>query len=497
MRRLALQQYKERPMITEAHNTASEPASAAVRATAPAVSNAGGAALIRLYRRLWRAVPGELGFLILAFPVALVAFILSLSIVSFGVSSLVLIFGIFVVVGGMYAARGFGTLELYRLQWAGQPRIERPEWQDGRAQQGFGGWLRGIFANGHYWLYLLHSLVINFVVSLVTWTLTVIAVAYLLGGLTGWIWMPFLPEAWQIDESDFTFTNAFLGIFGQQASGGSLATSEHIIEFVFGMVLALLLPFITHGLVLVHQLIARGVLGSFKSDGLQREIIALNASRGAAVSAEGHSLRRLERDIHDGPQQRLVRLQMDLSAAQRQVEKDPQKAQTLISEAMGQAKDALEELRALSRGFAPPILLDRGLVAALESAAIRSTIPTRVVSELPDSDGTAVSALPNEIERNAYFVASEAIVNAAKHSGASQVDVLVSLVVPDGDHSWLLIVVSDNGRGGALLLPGHGLAGLDERLRGLGGVLEVSSPEGGPTRVTAHLPLTASMPGSA
>jgi signal transduction histidine kinase len=440
---------------------------------------------LQTYGRLWRKVPQELAFLVISFPVALATFIATISLVSIGVSSLILIFGIFVIVGGMYAARLFGTFELIRLQWAGRPRIERPEWQDGRAQQGFWGWLRGIFANGHYWLYLLHSLVINFVVSIVTWTISIVAVIYVAGGLTGWAWMWRLPDGWQLTDDDWTITNFVLGWFGARATGDTLVAWEHGADFVLALIILALLPFITRGLVLVHQSIALGVLGPFKSDALQREIIALNVSRGAAVSAEGHSLRRLERDIHDGPQQRLVRLQMDLSAAQRQIIKDPQKAQELIAEAMVQSKEALEELRALSRGFAPPILLDRGLIAALESAAIRSSVPTRVVSELTD-------ALPQEIERNAYFIASEAILNAAKHSDASHIDVRVSIrPVAEGDVAWLDIAVTDDGHGGAVLVAGHGLAGLDERMRGLGGILEISSPSGGPTSVVAHLPLRA------
>jgi signal transduction histidine kinase len=210
---------------------------------------------------------------------------------------------------------------------------------------------------------------------------------------------------------------------------------------------------------------------------------------GAAISAEGHSLRRLERDIHDGPQQRLVRLQMDLAAADRQLDADPERARGLIAEAMEQSREALEELRALSRGFAPPILLDRGLIAALESAAVRSTVPTRVVSELPDG-----TELPQEIERNAYFIASEALVNAAKHASATDIEVRVATRrVADGDHTWLDVIVTDDGTGGAESVPGHGLAGLEERLRGLGGTLEVQSPVGGPTIVSAHLPVTTSV----
>jgi signal transduction histidine kinase len=153
---------------------------------------------------------------------------------------------------------------------------------------------------------------------------------------------------------------------------------------------------------------------------------------------------------------------------------------------MTQSKEALEELRALSRGFAPPILLDRGLVAALHSLAVRSPITTHILDELPDS-----LELPQEIERNAYFVASEALTNAAKHSHATDITVKVGLHrVLETDATWLDISVTDNGVGGATLSAGHGLAGLDERVRGSGGILSVSSPQSGPTTVTAHLPLT-------
>src|SRR5690606_40405777 len=131
------------------------------------------------------------------------------------------------------------------------------------------------------------------------------------------------------------------------------------------------LPFVPHALTWMHHAIARGMLAAFRSEELRVQMADLSASRSAAVAAEGTALRRLERDIHDGPQQRLVRLQMDLAAAERQMATDPESARRLLDEARQQSKEALEELRALSRGFAPPILLDRGLVAALESLAIR------------------------------------------------------------------------------------------------------------------------------
>jgi signal transduction histidine kinase len=173
---------------------------------------------------------------------------------------------------------------------------------------------------------------------------------------------------------------------------------------------------------------------------------------------------------------------MDLAAADRKLDKDPKAARVLLEEALQQSKDALEELRALSRGFAPPILMDRGLVAALESLAVRAAVPTSVVDRL---DG---ASLPPELERNAYFIAAEALTNAAKHAEAEHAEVTVSVVAGEGDERSLDVVVSDDGKGGAAAIDGHGIAGLEERVHGLGGTFEVSSPEGGPTVVTAHLP---------
>ena len=412
-----------------------------------------------LYWRLWRGVPRELLFLLLGFPVALAAFVVSQSLFWTGVGSIfTFIIGVICIIGAMYVARGMGWLELRRLEIAGMPVIAEPVWQ--QREPGFWSWLRSMFSNGHYWLYLLYTSVTNFIVTLVTWSFTVTWLAVIVGAATYGFWAE--------DSSD---------------------VPRAVLSILAGVVALASLPLLTRGLTLVHHYESKLLLGAFASDALRLQVGDLTESRGAAISAEGHSLRRLERDIHDGPQQRLVRLQMDLAAAERQLDADPGKARTLIAEAMEQSKEALEELRALSRGFAPPMLLDRGLVAALESAATRSTVPTRIVSELGDV------SLPLEIERNAYFVASEALANAAKHSGADDVEVRLHQRLDDAT-TWLDVVVTDNGGGGAAATPGHGLAGLQERMRGLGGSLEVQSPPGGPTIVSAHLPVVTATQGS-
>lgn len=176
----------------------------------------------------------------------------------------------------------------------------------------------------------------------------------------------------------------------------------------------------------------------------------------------------------------LIRLQMDLASADRRIAEAPDEARQLIASAAEQAHEALDELRALSRGFAPPILLDRGLIAALESVATRSAVPIDIVDGLPSG-----VELPPEIERNAYFIASEGLVNVVKHASAKRIGVALTL---DTSGRGLTITVSDDGVGGAVAVPGHGLAGLQERISGLGGTLSVASPQGGPTVLTARLP---------
>jgi signal transduction histidine kinase len=437
-----------------------------------------------LYARLWAGVPRELGFLALSLPLGVVGFGATIAMFNAGIGTIVTFFiGVIVPIAALYVARGFGTLILVRLEWAGRPPIERPVWAP--AQPGFWGWLRSVLLNGHYWLYLLHAAIINFVISLFSWVVTIVWVSVGLGGISFWFWSRFPPN-----RADGHVSRWVIEFFGANPAQFDLNTADNVLFLVAGVVTLATLPFVTRGLVLVNDAIARAVLGAWKSEALERQVRDLSQSRGAAISAEGHSLRRLERDIHDGPQQRLVRLQMDLAAADRQLADDPGRARGLIAEAMQQSKDALEELRALSRGFAPPILLDRGLAAALESAATRSPIPTTVVDDLP-----AGVDLPLELARNAYFVASEALTNAAKHSGATAVEMRVGLRrIDETAETWLDVVVTDNGAGGATEMPGHGLAGLEERMRGLGGILEVQSPVGGPTSVAAHLPVAAAAP---
>ncbi|WP_344755563.1 sensor histidine kinase [Leifsonella bigeumensis] len=430
------------------------------------------------YGRRWRTVPRELCFHAPTIVVVAMAFIVLSTLFSTATSLIAIVVGIFVLTVTMWVARYFGELELTRLDWAGMPAIARPRWQ----QPGPGFWSRFLtpLADPHAWVYFIHGTVVNFVVGIVTWSVVLTWVAGSLGGLTYWFWSAFVPQ------DDFYLSEVIVSFFTAGTVTVDGRAAESIMNLLFGIVFLVTLPYVTRGLARLHHVIARAMLGAWRSEELAERVGELSASRGAAAAAEGHSLRRLERDIHDGPQQRLVRLQMDLAAAERKLATDPDAARALIEEARVRSQEALDELRALSRGFAPPILLDRGLVAALESLASRSTIPVRVSSALdPAVD------LPQEIERNAYFVASELVANAVKHSGAGTVQVVVALRrLPEQDEWWLDVAVTDDGHGGATSVDGHGLAGLEERLRGLGGTLELDSPTGGPTVATGHLPVT-------
>ncbi|MDR1392924.1 MAG: sensor domain-containing protein [Bifidobacteriaceae bacterium] len=242
-----------------------------------------------------------------------------------------------------------------------------------------------------------------------------------------------------------------------------------------------LLAFALGPIVWLHQRVASWLLVPGK-DRLARRVTQLEQARRQASAAETMSLRRIERDIHDGPQQELIRLGMDLATVQRRLESDELSAGlTVLGEARTRLDQAIADIRALTRGFAPPILQDRGLVAALSAVATASPVPVEVRVTSPPA-----GRLPEGPEGALYFAACELLANVAKHSGAqaAQLTFAVSLA-----GSQARLTVSDNGNGGAAFLTGHGLAGLRDRLAGLDGRIELASgPEG--TAVTVDVPLT-------
>jgi signal transduction histidine kinase len=218
---------------------------------------------------------------------------------------------------------------------------------------------------------------------------------------------------------------------------------------------------------------------ALEQERLQTELRAhaqeLAGSRARVVTAGDTARRRLERDLHDGAQQRLVSLAMALRLAEARIQDDPEAAGQLVAAAREELAQSLDELRELARGI-HPAMLDHGLEVALESLAMRSPFPVSLAVELEDR-------LPEPVETAAYFVASEALANVGKYAQASTVTIRVSR-----DNGLAVIEVADDGVGGADDTRGSGLRGLADRVEALGGSLEVLSPIGGGTVLTAEMP---------
>jgi signal transduction histidine kinase len=231
----------------------------------------------------------------------------------------------------------------------------------------------------------------------------------------------------------------------------------------------------------VDALIDRWLLSPSPTAALQYQVSALADARQGAVSSAQTERHRIERDLHDSVQPRLVSLAMTIGLAQTKLDTDLPAAKQLIAEAHDDAKSALVELRNVVRGIAPTILSDRGLDAALSAVVQRSAVPTTLNVYLP-------RRLPDEVESVAYFVVAETVTNIAKHAQATQAVVTVRL---DEAANQLHVTVFDDGRGGASITTDEnatGLRGLEERVRAAHGTFTVSSPATGPTIITAVLP---------
>ncbi len=357
----------------------------------------------------------EVAYLLANLPLAVVGFVYTVVVVAVGTGLSVTVIGLPLLVGGLQGSRLLGRLERWRARRMLGVRVEEPS-PLARGHQGQGFFVR-------LWAGLKDP---------VGWR----ALLY------GFVRLP-----WGV----LTFAVTLASLF----------------------VLWPVLPFITRGLTTVDRAMARGLLSP--SDELERRIAELESDRGVVVDTAA-DLRRIERDLHDGAQARLVALAMGLGLAKEKLTDDPEAAARMVDEAHGEIKVALQELRDLARGIHPAVLTDRGLDAALSAIASRCTVPVKVAVGLRGRPAEAIEGI-------AYFTVSELLQNISKHSGArsASVDVWRS-----GDR--LMLQVTDDGGGGARMDGGTGLAGLAERLDAVDGVLVLDSPEGGPTTVTAELP---------
>ncbi len=406
----------------------------------------------------------RVGYLLAGLPLGIAAFVVAVAGFSLGVSTVIVWIGLPVLAATLWAARGLATVE--RRATERVTGRELPPHRYRVAVPGVGGTARSLamLRDPQAWRDLLHA-VLAFPVRLAA---AVITLTWGLGGLGGLL---FVAWEWSLPDDR-------RGLYWL-LSGTTSRPTEILVNTVLGAVMLAVFPVLVRGLVAARAGVARGLLTN-QTAALRARAGELAAGRRAAVAAEANTLRRLERDLHDGPQQRLVRMTMDLEATSRRLDDDPERARPLLDEAITQSRETLAELRALSRGIAPPVLADRGLDAALAAAAARSPVPVTLDVAVP-------GRLPSAVESTAYFVVTEGLTNVAKHAAASGATVTTMV-----DDDRLVVSVADDGRGGAHSGKGHGLAGLADRVASADGTLTISSPAGGPTVLTASLPVRES-----
>jgi signal transduction histidine kinase len=272
------------------------------------------------------------------------------------------------------------------------------------------------------------------------------------------------------------------GIFGMALPHGSTQLAGVISHPLYGILLAVsgfvAAPWLLRG----YGEFTRSLLGPTRHAQLARRVSHLAQTRSDAIDTGAAEMRRVERDLHDGAQARLVALGMTLDAAGQLIDINPAAAQALLTEARDNSVKALAELRDLVRGIHPPVLADRGLADAVRALALDSPLQVRVTNELP---GRA----PAPVESAAYFAVSELLANVAKHADARRMWIDIR-----HDGGVLRIGVTDDGCGGADPAGGTGLSGIERRLAAFDGVLAVSSPPGGPTVVNMEIPCALSSP---
>jgi signal transduction histidine kinase len=396
-----------------------------------------------IHPQTWYAV----GAIIVGPFVATLAFGIVVALISTGLTTLLAGIGILFIAAGIESSRVVAWVERWRV-FVGEP--DKPRAHPYRPfRGGILDIVRAEFADEARWRDVLY-VAVDLPLTIIEFTVVGVAWALALTALTLPIWFEpraSLPPIW--------------------------------LASVAGVLLLFVAASLSQIVIRLHRQVVAGLLCTSESRALRREVETLRQSRSAVIDVEASELSRIERDLHDGAQQRLVMLSIDLGLASERIDPDPEGAKELVRSSQEQTREALAEIRQLVRGIAPSILLDRGLVPAIESTTGRGPIRTSIRSEL--APGTRLSAA---VERTAYFVASEALANVSKHSGASNCEVRVRL---EGDQ--LVVEIWDDGKGGAILAPGGGLAGLASRVAGVDGTLTVTSPSGGPTLIRAAIPV--------
>ncbi|WP_409059125.1 sensor histidine kinase [Streptomyces sp. SYP-A7185] len=413
--------------------------------------------------RAWK----EFGYVLLSLPISIATFAFTVTMLSLGVGLLITFIGIPVLAAGLAACRGIGSVERVRARALLGVEVADPEPLRPKNGGGAMAWMGAVLKSGVSWRHVLYSVlhmpwaIFSFTVSVVFWTY-------------GWAMLTYPLWRWVFP--------AYAGQDGIQLYGddGHRIYLDNPFEIgvtaLTGLIITLATPWIIRALTTVDRVMVAGLLGP---SSLATRVVELESDRGVVVDTAAADLRRIERDLHDGAQARLVALAMDLGLAKEKLTEDPEAAARMVGEAHGEVKVALQELRDLARGIHPAVLTDRGLDAALSSLAARCTVPVQVEVDLPARPAAAIEGI-------AYFTVSELLQNISKHARASRGSVDVWQV-----EDRLMLQVTDDGAGGADVTAGSGLAGLAERLDAVDGILVVDSPVGGPTTVTAELPWRA------
>ncbi|MFE9608373.1 sensor histidine kinase [Streptomyces sp. NPDC006012] len=409
--------------------------------------------------RSWR----EFAYVLLSLPISSLMFVFTLTMLSLGAGLLVTFLGVPVLAAALAGCRGLGVLERARARGLLGLEVSEPEPLRIR-KPGVMAWVGTVLKSGASWRHVLYALlhfpwaVFSFVVAVTSWSIGWSLLTY---PLWFWVFPMYLGQGgiqlYGDDHHRIFLDNPF----------------EITVTALVGLLFTLATPWIVRALTMVDRLLVHGLLGPSR---LSARVVELESDRGVVVDTAAADLRRIERDLHDGAQARLVSLAMDLGLAKEKLAEDPRSAARMVADAHGEVKTALQELRDLARGIHPAVLTDRGLDAALSAVASRCTVPVRVEVDLAHRPAPAIEGI-------AYFTVSELLQNISKHSRATSASVDVWRT-----DDRLMLQVMDDGAGGAGVDGGSGLAGLAERLDAVDGILVVDSPPGGPTRVTAELP---------
>ncbi|WP_017613475.1 sensor histidine kinase [Nocardiopsis salina] len=351
-----------------------------------------------------------------------------------------------------------GTVDRWRLGLIDDdvpPSGHRPV-----TEPGPGAWLRVRYTEAATWREVAH-----------------VALSPVVLGLTAFVLGSLIPLALILVASPLLLTTP-----GEAVALGpvTLTTPQEALPYALAAPVLLVIALYANALLAgVHGLITRALVTGPPPEELRAELSEVTDSRARLVGAFEYERRRIERDLHDGAQQKLVAIQMDLGLARLDLQEDSG-ADRRVAAAHARTGELIDDLRELVRGIHPRVLVDRGLPAALGELADHNPSPVTVDADLPHR-------LPAHVEATAYFVAAEALTNAHKHTEARNVTVHARV---DGlrPRQRLTLEVSDDGPGGADARRGSGLTGMSDRVAVMGGTMELSSPPGGPTRVRVELP---------